>query len=173
MGAGSAHLSVPLRGHSVAALERQPRRGYMLFEVQVAFVLLGIGLAGLCPLVVMQLRQVRQLEMRFRGQMIETSRVTGLSQTMVIMTNGVPLPPATYYIVPWQNPWARKLTGSAQIVELASIPPSVPTPCDPGSLSTNGNSPAFIVTVISGPVPVPGGPPYSYSVNVDVTTPTP
>ena len=30
-----------------------------MIEVQVAFAMLGIGLAGLCPLVVTQLRQVR------------------------------------------------------------------------------------------------------------------
>ena len=43
------------------------RYGYTLLEVQVAFAVLGIGLAGLCPFVVMQLRQVRQLELRLEG----------------------------------------------------------------------------------------------------------
>ncbi len=164
-------LSLPVCGHSIAELPRRPRGGYMLFEVQIAFVLLGIGLAGLCPLVVMQLRQVRQLEMRLRGQVVQTSRVTGLSQTMVNMSGGVVLPPATYYLVPWQNPWAQKLTGSAQIVESTSTPSSNTTPCDPGSLSANGNSPSYNVTVLSGPIPVIDGAPYSYSVFVDVTGP--
>ena len=53
--------------------------GYSLLEVQVAFAILGIGLAGLCPLVVMQLRQVRLLELRLQGHVIETQ--TG--QTML------------------------------------------------------------------------------------------
>jgi len=120
----------------------------MLFEVQVAFVLLGIGLAGLCPLVVMQLRQVRKLEMRLQGQ------VSSHGVTMVMPTA------PTYYIVPWQNPWAQKLTGSAQIVE------STPIPCDPGALPAGGNSPSFSVTVVEL-----GAPPYSQSVTayVDVT----
>lgn len=138
----------------------------MLFEVQVAFMLLGIGLAGLCPLVVMQLRQVRQLEMRLRGQVIETSRITGVSQAMVIMKDGSNLPPATYYLVPWQNPWAQKLTGSAQIVESVSVPP---IPCDPGPLSTNGNSPSYTVTVLAAPdAPVPELKASPFSVYVDV-----
>ncbi len=49
----------------------RPRRGYSLLEVQVAFALLGIGLAGLCQLVVMQLRQVRVLEKRLQGQVVQ------------------------------------------------------------------------------------------------------
>ena len=79
--------------------------------MQVAFAILGIGLAGLCPLVVMQLRQVRQLELRLQGHVVQTSPVTGVSQTM--------LPGNTYYIVPWTNPWAQKLAGSGQILTSA------------------------------------------------------
>ena len=41
------------------------RRGSSLLEVQMAFAILGIGLAGLCPLVVMQLKQLVNLESRF------------------------------------------------------------------------------------------------------------
>ena len=40
------------------------RRGSWMLEVQIAFVVLGIGLAGLCPFVVMQLRQLVNLESR-------------------------------------------------------------------------------------------------------------
>lgn len=158
IGSESVHLNVPGCA-SRAAL----RRGYMLVEVQAAFVLLGIGLAGLCPLVVMQLRQVRQLEMRLRGQVIWTSTITGVSQTMVIMSNGEISPTPTYYIVPWQNPWAQKLTGSAQIVEQASIP------CDPGPLANPSNvQPSATVTVLPDGLDIA---PYSQSpsVYVDVT----
>ena len=35
-----------------------------MLEVQIAFALLGIGLAGLCPFVVMQLRQLEQASNR-------------------------------------------------------------------------------------------------------------
>src|SRR3972149_1390366 len=38
-----------------------PRRGFSLLELQVAFVLFGIALAGLGPLVVMQSRQLQRL----------------------------------------------------------------------------------------------------------------
>jgi hypothetical protein len=139
----------------------------MLLEVQVAFVLLGIGLAGLCPLVVVQLRQVRLLELRLRGQMMETSRITGVSQTMVIVTGGVILPTPTYYIVPWQNPWARKLGGSAQVVPSTAGEVSV-IPCDPGPLPTHGTSPSNTVSVVELDA-FPGS--QSVTAYVDVTTP--
>jgi hypothetical protein len=139
------------------------RRGYMLVEVQVAFVLLGIGLTALCPLLVMQLRQVRQLEMRLRGQVVQTSTITGVSEPMVIMNDGVISPAPTYYIVPWQNPWAQKLTGSAQIVLQTSIP------CDPGPLRNPSNvQPSTTVSVLTDGLNIP---PCSQSVSVyvDVT----
>jgi hypothetical protein len=41
------------------------RAGFSLLEVQVAFVVLGVALAGFCPLVVMQLRMTRKLQTSF------------------------------------------------------------------------------------------------------------
>jgi hypothetical protein len=139
MGAGSIHLSVTMRGPGAATQRRRTRRGYMLFEVQMAFLVLGIGLAGLCPLVVMQLRQVRQLEKRMHGDVT----IAGKSQPMVFMKDTNPqivLPTPYYFIVPWQNPWAQKLAGSAQILASfpdvpGDIPPNVSAiPCDYGPL---------------------------------------
>jgi hypothetical protein len=43
----------------------RPRAGFSLLEVQVAFVVLGVALAGFCPLVVMQLRMTRTLQAEF------------------------------------------------------------------------------------------------------------
>ncbi len=40
---------------------RRMRRGATLLEIQVALVVLGIGLAGLCPLVVIQLKLLRRI----------------------------------------------------------------------------------------------------------------
>lgn len=71
-------------------LKHAVRPGFSLLELQVAFVLFGIALAGLGPLVVMQLRQVRTLESRFSDQ-------------------------TTYYLVPSTNAWARKLGAAATI----------------------------------------------------------
>ena len=164
MRAGTAHAATPARGFK-AARRCLGHRGYMLFEVQVAFVLLGIGLAGLCPLVVMQLRQVRQLEMRLRGQVTETSRITGVSQPIVIKSNGVTLPTPVYYIVPWKNPWAQKLAGSAQVLpsttgDLNAIP------CDPGQLTVGSTRPQNTVSLV-GPVTFPTS--QSVTAYVDVT----
>lgn len=96
-------------------------RGHSLLEVQVAFAVLAVGLGGMCQLAVVQLRQVRMLELRFQGQVVHTSHSSGTSQVM--------LTGQTYYLVPWQNPWTQKLAGSAQIVAGASA-----IPCDPGPL---------------------------------------
>ena len=73
-----------------------------MLEVQVAFVLLMIGMAGVCRVVVMQLRRVRQLELRLEAQVVNTR----LGQTMLA---GQP-----YSLVPWRSPWTRKLAGTAR-----------------------------------------------------------
>ena len=101
----------------------------------MSFAILGIGLAGLCPLVVMQLRQVRLLELRLQGQVVEKNPVSGQTQTMLTGNR--------YYIVPWQNPWTQKLAGAAQILT------SPTNPCDPGPLTVPSSPPpSFPVTVI-------------------------
>ena len=144
-GAGGVPANVSLRRR------RARRQGYTLVEVQVAFMILGIGLAGLCPLVEMQLRQVRVLEKRLQGQVIQTQ--TG--QTM--------LEANTYYIVPWTNPWTQKLAGSGQIWL------SNTNACDPGPLSVPTPAPtAYPVTVVELDAS-----PYSNSVTayVDATAP--
>ncbi|MHC4179932.1 MAG: golvesin C-terminal-like domain-containing protein [Planctomycetota bacterium] len=66
------------------------RAGFSLLELQVAFVIFGIALAGLGPLVVMQSRQLQELESRFDDQ-------------------------TTYYLVPSTDAWARKLGAAASI----------------------------------------------------------
>ena len=66
------------------------RAGYSFLELQVAFVLFGVALAGLGPLVVMQSRQLRMLEARFDHQ-------------------------TTYYLAPSTNAWAGKLGAPATI----------------------------------------------------------
>jgi type II secretory pathway pseudopilin PulG len=118
-----------------AAFARYCPWGYTLIEVQVAFTLLGIGLAGLCPLVVMQLRQVRQLELRLQGQVVQKSFLTGQSQTMLQGT--------AYYIVPWTNPLAQKLAGSGQILTSST------NSCDPGPLQLPFPAPpSFPVSIV-------------------------
>jgi type II secretory pathway pseudopilin PulG len=115
-------------------------------------MILGIGLAGLCPLVVMQLRQVRVLEQRLQGQVIQTQ------------TGQAMLEANTYYIVPWTNPWTQKLAGSGQIWQ------SNTNACDPGPLlSVRTPAPAaYPVTIVELDAS-----PYSNSVTayVDATAP--
>jgi hypothetical protein len=154
-GAPFNHVSGVIMRILSRAEKRRIRRGFTLMEIQVSFALLGIGLAGLCPLVVMQLRQIRSLELRLQGQVIEASPVSGQSITMLAGT--------TYYLVPWQNPWTRKLAGSGQVVN------STLNLCDPGSLRVPSPAPqSYPLTIVELDAP-----PYSESVTayVDVSAP--
>jgi hypothetical protein len=124
-----------------SAIEHSNRRGSALLEVQIAFAVLGIGLAGMCPFVLMQIRLVRRLEARLQGQVVMHNRSTGQDSRL--------LEAKDYYIVPWENPWARKVVGSAQILESAA------NPCDPGPLPVRSRKlravPVAIVTLETSP----------------------
>jgi hypothetical protein len=78
----------------------------------------------------MQLRQVRQLELRLQGHVVQTGPGSGVNQTMI---QG-----STYYVVPWQNAWTQKVTGSGQIITAAT------NSCDPGN-STMGSYPITMI----------------------------
>ncbi len=101
------------RVHASRPAARVARRGYSLLEVQVAFVVLGIGLAGLCPLVVIQSKQVRKLEARYKAA-------------------------TTYYLTPTVNPWARKLGVPAALAAIDPGPQALPPP--PITLIDNGDA---------------------------------
>jgi hypothetical protein len=58
----------PIVSRSIAA--KHPRAGYSLLEVQVAFVVLGVALSGICPLIVMQLRMTKKIEAQFDANSI-------------------------------------------------------------------------------------------------------
>jgi hypothetical protein len=85
----------------------QRRTGVTLLEIQVAFVLFGIALAGLAPLSVMHLKQLQRLENRLSDK-------------------------NTYYLSPSSDPWARKLGAAAQIAIVAG-----PGPAPGGSSGAN------------------------------------
>jgi prepilin-type N-terminal cleavage/methylation domain-containing protein len=71
--------------------EKSSRRGgFSMLEMQVAMVLFGIALTGLGPLAVMQSRQLTKLQARFSSQ-------------------------TTYYLVPSNDLWTRKLGASASV----------------------------------------------------------
>jgi hypothetical protein len=76
-------------------------------ELQVAFVLLGIALAGLGPLVVMQWRLTRRLEARTRPFQTYHSDPSGA------WTVDTASPRVVYYVVPLPEPWARQFANSA------------------------------------------------------------
>jgi hypothetical protein len=69
---------------------RATRDGFSFLELEVSLVLLGIALAGLVPLGVMQSKQIKNLESRLDHR-------------------------STYYLAPSSNVWARKLGAGATI----------------------------------------------------------
>jgi hypothetical protein len=117
----------------------------------VAFAILGIGLAGLSQLVVMQIRQVRVLENRIQGQVGRYNRAWGTYTTMRDLgydanTKAYTVTPMgqTYYLVPWQNAWTRKLSGAAQIVAGSSTIPG-----DPSFVLSGQAAPTYTVSIQS------------------------
>lgn len=97
--------------HSLRLPSPAPRRGFTLLEVEVALIVLAIALAGLCPLLVMQSRQLSSLE-------------TQLS------------PKTTYYLGPSNDAWVQKLGASASLLTSDPGPP----PAAAVTLSDNGDS---------------------------------
>jgi hypothetical protein len=84
---------------------RRGRPAFSLLELQVAFVVFGIALTGLCPLVVMQTRHVKNLEARLNPQTV-------------------------YYLVPSSDLWTAKL-GAAATVTSQFVAPTPSTPLTP------------------------------------------
>ena len=78
--------------------KRRCRGGFSFLELQVAFVVFGIALSGLGPLVVMQLRQMEKLDSRFSDK-------------------------ATHYLVPSSDPWARRL-GAVATIQTEDVVPA-------------------------------------------------
>jgi hypothetical protein len=98
------------------------RRAFSFLEVQFAFVLLSISVAGLVPLIVMQTKHVRLLESQLE-------------------------PDVVHYLLPSQNVWARRLGVPAKLspslVTAISYPESghinFQRPQDPTPGSFEGN----------------------------------
>lgn len=77
------------------------RKGFSLLELQVAFVVFAIAVAGLGPLVVMQSKHLKKIEDRFNDQ-------------------------STYYLGPSSDEWARKLGAGASLKTQDPGPPPAP-----------------------------------------------
>lgn len=87
------------------------RKGFSLVELEVAFVVFAIAMAGLCPLVVMQSKHLKRIENRF-------------SQSQV------------YYLRPSSDKWARKLGACAMVL---TSDPGAP-PADAITVIDNGDA---------------------------------
>lgn len=124
---------------AAATHSRFRRRAFTLLETQVAFVLLGIGLAGVCPLVVMQLKLSRKV-------------AQGLDPASAYFGAG-----RTYFLSPADDQWSRKLGVAASILD-----------SDPSTTSGSSSAtPAYVVSIVSAPERTNGN--ESVTVHVSVT----
>ncbi len=91
------------------------RSGFSFLELQVAFLVLGIALAGLVPLVVMQSRQLKQLQNRFKGTYKDdvSAEVYYLAPSRDLATPGHAFADPLLFST---NAWARKLGAVASLV---------------------------------------------------------
>ncbi len=120
--------------------DRPTRRGFTILEAQVAFVLLGIGLAGICPLVVLQLKISRVLA-RANIQSNESYTLNTYMKPAETLTPATTYlwphpfdpenPDRTYFLVPETNAWYRRfgfaaalqMDPPAPLTALPAIPP--------------------------------------------------
>jgi hypothetical protein len=100
---------------------RRPRAGFSMLEVQVAFVLLGIALTGVGPLIVMQLKLSKKIERGFNPQ-------TAYFR-----------PGSTFYLIPRADAWERKLGVAATFSASNSSSAS----------NSHGPAPAYAVTIVA------------------------
>lgn len=70
--------------------QRHCRSGFSLIELQVAFVVLALAVAGLSPLVIMQSKHLKKMEQIYNDS-------------------------TTYYMLPSRDDWARKLGAGASL----------------------------------------------------------
>jgi hypothetical protein len=143
-------MTIGMPGYEDSPRRRgRPRRGSVLLELEIAFAVLGIMMAGLCPFVVAQIRQARYLEREpplkssnsYHYHAIKPSSMTSVTMRKNPFVDDGGLLTATanpgfeYQIVPWTNPWTRKLSGRAQVVQVGSPQPAPATSPEAGTLA--------------------------------------
>jgi hypothetical protein len=108
---------------------RARRAGASLLEIQVAMIVLGVAVTGLCPLVVMQARLARKLETQPVGpdnpQVIRGVRM--LDGTPFSGHGFAAAPPATV-LQPQPDGWVRRLGIPASFALNAPAQPFTPLP---------------------------------------------
>jgi hypothetical protein len=95
-------------GREISSSRRRGRAGFTLLEAQVSFVLLGVALAGVGPIVVFQMKLSRRLQ---QGANPQTGRFG---------TSGVA------HLIAHDDPWMRKLGASATIAASGGPPAATP-----------------------------------------------
>jgi len=149
------------------------RRGYSFLELQVAMILLGIALAGLVPLVVMQSKQLKALEYRWSPDWTtEADYDYWIDPYRAAMDGPVyDLVTADVQGCPEANPWARKLGAPARLRPRATTDAAVSSTSGgwvPGiaqntvsinASSVGSTSQSFSATVVVTPIAGGGGEP--------------
>lgn len=109
-------------------MTRQPRRaGVTCLEIQVALVVLGVALAGICPLAVIQMKLLKRIESTPIGpdnfQVIRGQRI--IDGEPYLSDGAVGTPPITV-LQPAASLWMRRLGTAAPFQN--SVKPQAPIP---------------------------------------------
>jgi prepilin-type N-terminal cleavage/methylation domain-containing protein len=104
----------------IVRLKKPPPHGFTMIELVIAMVVLGIALSGLLPLLVMQWRAMRRLEIhsgavnQSKAALSEHTSDTWTQPTLYVTPYLYLTATASDKSAPW-TPWARKLGASALV----------------------------------------------------------
>jgi hypothetical protein len=108
---------------------RARRAGTSLLEVQVAIIVLGVAVTGICPLVVMQSRLVRKLETQPVGpDNPQVIRGVRMLDGVAFSGQGFAAAPPATVLQPQPDGWVRRLGVAASFAVDAPAQPFTPLP---------------------------------------------
>lgn len=120
---------------------RARRRGVSLLELQVAMIVLGVAVSGLCPLVVMQARLVRKLETQAVGpDNPQVIRGVRMLDGAAFSGQGLAAAPPTTVLQPQPDAWVRRLGVPASFAVNA---PAQPFTALPVQTTLDDSNPGF------------------------------
>ena len=99
----------------------QRRAGATLLEIQVAMVVLAIALAGLCPLMVMQMKLLHRIESQPITDNPQVIRGLRMVDGQPYLPEGGGVSQPVLVLQPRPNDWVRRL-GGASTSQLAATP---------------------------------------------------
>jgi hypothetical protein len=109
---------------------RRRRAGVSYLEIMVAMVVLGIGLAGICPLILMQLKLLRKLESPSPSSSSQVIGGVRIEDGLVYVPESPVSTPMARVLQPQPDAWVRRL-GLRATIQSGVTPQTLPLPTTP------------------------------------------